>query len=236
MNQPVVCLVSGGLDSAVMVGEALAGGRAVHPLYVRQGGLWEDAEQYWLECFLATLAGITDDDTLRPRRGAPNALAPGALAPLTVLRFDWPPGYASRWALDAAVPPPDESTPDAAVYLPGRNLALLLQGAMLAQSVGAEAVSIGLLRGNPFPDAADEFLRAFERTFTAATGRAVRVETPLRALDKSDLIRRGAALPLGLTFSCLRPVDGRHCGVCNKCAERRGGFERAGLPDPTLYA
>jgi 7-cyano-7-deazaguanine synthase len=46
----------------------------------------------------------------------------------------------------------------------------------------------------------------------------------------------GDGLPLELTFSCLRPVGGLHCGRCNKCAERRRGFAEAGLPDPTQYA
>jgi 7-cyano-7-deazaguanine synthase len=36
-------------------------------------------------------------------------------------------------------------------------------------------------------------------------------------------------------MSCLRPVDGVHCGACNKCAERRKAFALADLPDPTLY-
>jgi 7-cyano-7-deazaguanine synthase len=38
-----------------------------------------------------------------------------------------------------------------------------------------------------------------------------------------------------LTFSCMRPVDGKHCGTCNKCAERRRAFASAGLSDPTEY-
>jgi 7-cyano-7-deazaguanine synthase in queuosine biosynthesis len=28
-------------------------------------------------------------------------------------------------------------------------------------------------------------------------------------------------------------VDGRHCGRCNKCAERMAAFRLAGLCDPT---
>jgi 7-cyano-7-deazaguanine synthase len=38
------------------------------------------------------------------------------------------------------------------------------------------------------------------------------------------------------TFSCLSPVVDRHCGDCNKCAERRRGFLRAGVTDETPYA
>jgi 7-cyano-7-deazaguanine synthase len=43
-------------------------------------------------------------------------------------------------------------------------------------------------------------------------------------------------LPLVFTLSCIQPLVGRHCGACNKCAERRRAFEQAQLPDPTEYA
>jgi len=45
----------------------------------------------------------------------------------------------------------------------------------------------------------------------------------------------GRNLPLKLTFSCISPVSGQHCGRCNKCAERRRAFADAGVPDPTDY-
>jgi 7-cyano-7-deazaguanine synthase len=63
------------------------------------------------------------------------------------------------------------------------------------------------------------------------------VETPLSGLTKAEVVRRAAGLPIELTFSCLNPtVDHRHCGACNKCAERRKGFVDANVPDPTAYA
>ncbi len=46
----------------------------------------------------------------------------------------------------------------------------------------------------------------------------------------------GRAAPLGLTFSCLAPQRGLHCGACNKCSERRRAFVEVGLHDPTEYA
>jgi 7-cyano-7-deazaguanine synthase len=54
-------------------------------------------------------------------------------------------------------------------------------------------------------------------------------------LSKRDVLLRGRGLPLEATLSCLRPVSGRHCGACNKCAERRKAFALAELPDPTQY-
>ena len=56
-------------------------------------------------------------------------------------------------------------------------------------------------------------------------------------MHKADVIRLGAELgvPLELTLSCMKPVDGMHCGRCSKCRERRDGFLEAGVADPTLY-
>ena len=37
-------LLSGGLDSSVLLGQLVAGGRRVQPFYVRCGLVWEEAE------------------------------------------------------------------------------------------------------------------------------------------------------------------------------------------------
>jgi 7-cyano-7-deazaguanine synthase len=58
---------------------------------------------------------------------------------------------------------------------------------------------------------------------------------PFDRLHKTDVLLRGRDLPLHLTFSCINPIDGRHCGKCNKCAERKKGFDDAGLADLTIY-
>ena len=53
-------LVSGGLDSAVLLAEAVRVYPAVHPLYVRVGSFWEGAEESHLRRFLAAVAGPAD--------------------------------------------------------------------------------------------------------------------------------------------------------------------------------
>jgi 7-cyano-7-deazaguanine synthase len=70
----------------------------------------------------------------------------------------------------------------------------------------------------------------------SAIGGSVRIERPYGALHKVDVMRRGRAFPLALTFSCIDPKDGAHCGRCNKCQERRRAFEDADMRDPTAYA
>jgi 7-cyano-7-deazaguanine synthase len=69
-----------------------------------------------------------------------------------------------------------------------------------------------------------------------ASGGTVQIVRPLEKLSKSGGMEMGRHLPLHLTFSCLSPVRGLHCGYCNKCAERRRAFDCAGIKDATEYA
>lgn len=215
----VVALMSGGLDSAVMAGLAVDRGDTILPLYIRQGFVWEDEEEAAVRAFLRSLS---------PR-------SPASILPLRVSALPVPGDFPQRWALDADRPAPDASSPDEAVYLPGRNLALLTQAAMAAYAHGFGRIQMGSLSGNPFPDATPEFFRAFERTVLEAMRWTIRVETPLRTLTKTEALELGLPYRLERTLSCIRPSGGAHCGRCNKCAERRLAFTRAGLPDPTRY-
>lgn len=67
-------------------------------------------------------------------------------------------------------------------------------------------------------------------------GEGVRLVRPFATYNKIDVMRLGQGLPLGLTFSCIAPTDGLHCGRCNKCGERIEAFRAAGMEDPTVYA
>jgi 7-cyano-7-deazaguanine synthase len=214
--EALAILVSGGIDSAVLLAEALRSGAEVHPLYVRAGLFWEGAELQHLSMFCLSLK-LPQPPTL------------------TVLEAPAGDLYGDHWSLTGkGVPGAD--TPDAAVYLPGRNVLLLSKALLWCHLHKVPALALASLAANPFPDATPQFFA----TFAAAVGRAVdapavEVRHPYLGLHKADVIRRGRDLPLRWTFSCMRPISGRHCGRCNKCAERRRAFAEAGLEDPTEY-
>src|SRR5881394_2962949 len=109
-DKPLAVLVSGGLDSAVLVGESLGRHPAVHPLYVRQGLFWEEVELRHLGRFL-------------------EAIRSPALKPLHVLALPVADLYGNHWSLKGDNVP-DADSADEAVYLPGRNV-LLLSKALL---------------------------------------------------------------------------------------------------------
>jgi 7-cyano-7-deazaguanine synthase len=218
MNASAV-LLSGGLDSAVLAAMELADGRDVWPIHVRSGLAWEPAEA---EAIAALLA-------------AP-PLA-GAVRPLTTIAVDMRDVYPdSHWAITGQAPGYDQ--PDEDVYLEGRNITLIAKAAVLCARRDIGRIALGPLAGNPFPDATAAFFDAMARAMTLGLNHALEIAAPLKRLHKPDVIRIGARLdvPLVLTLSCMQPVNGTHCGRCNKCRERREAFAEAQVVDRTRYA
>jgi 7-cyano-7-deazaguanine synthase len=212
----IAVLTSGGADSAVLVADLLRQGRVVHPIHVRFGLSWEGAEEAYLRRFLATLADP----------------APEPLVPLDVPIAAV---YGSHWSVSGQ-DVPDDDTPDDAVYLPGRNLLLLALPSVWCQLNGVHQIALGTLKGNPFPDANDAFFSAFSGLVERGMDHRLEVLTPYAELTKADVLELGRGLALEHTFSCIDPHDGRHCGRCNKCAERRHAFASCSIDDRTDYA
>jgi 7-cyano-7-deazaguanine synthase len=212
---PLAVLVSGGVDSAVLVAEARDQYPAVYPLYVRCGLYWEKVELDHLREFLT-------------------AIESPALKPLAVLEMPVGDLYTAHWSLTGeGVPGAD--TPDDAVFLPGRNVLLLAKAMLWCHLRGAPALALAPLEANPFPDATPAFFASYQEVVNRAVGGCVQVWQPYRGLSKREVLLRGRHLPLEKTFSCIRPVNRRHCGSCNKCAERRQAFAAAGVVDRTEY-
>jgi 7-cyano-7-deazaguanine synthase len=209
-------LLGGGIDSSVLLCERIKSGVVVHPLFVRCGLRWEADELAAIRRLLAAVA-------------APN------LRPLTVLEEPAADLYGRHWSISGDGIP-DEATSDEAVYLPGRNLLLLSKSMLWCHLNRVPTVALAVLRGNPFPDATPQFIAALEAVVNQAVGGKVRVECPYATLTKRDVMARADGFPLELTFSCLRAVEGCHCGHCNKCAERQKAFAAVGRRDLTEYA
>jgi 7-cyano-7-deazaguanine synthase len=212
---PLAVLTSGGLDSAVLLAEACRRHPAVYPLYVRFGLAWEEAELAHLRRFLS-------------------ALAMPALAPPVLLDMPVADLYGAHWSITGK-DVPGFDTPDEAVFLPGRNVLLLAKALLWCHLHDVPGVALAPLESNPFPDATPAFVRVYQDVVNQAIGGCVCIYQPYRGLHKVEVLQRGRGLPLEWTFSCIRPRKGRHCGECNKCAERQRAFLQAGLPDPTLY-
>jgi 7-cyano-7-deazaguanine synthase len=211
-------LLSAGLDSAVLAASE-ARSSHVHPIYITTGLAWEQSELDALDRLLTQPPFI------------------GRLAPLARLSFTvqdvYPP---THWALRGEAPGFD--TPDADVYLTGRNIVLVSKAAIYCTQHGLTRIALGPLAGNPFPDATPEFFRAIAHALSLGLAHTIAIDAPFANMDKAEVIRLGIELgvPLSLTLSCMNPQNGLHCGQCSKCRERRDAFAEAGVADPTTYA
>ena len=218
-GQATAVLCSAGLDSAVLLAvESAAGIGTVRPLYISVGFAWEAAE-----------AAMRDQLVASPSFAAVDAVAK--------LRVDMHDVYtSSHWAVRGE--PPAYDTPDADVCLVGRNAVLLAKAAVYCAHQGLSRIVLGTLAGNPFPDATPEFFDTMGRALSLGLAHEIVIEAPLATSRKSDVIRLGVELgvPLGLSLSCMRPEENRHCGLCSKCRERRNAFAEAGVSDPAKYA
>jgi 7-cyano-7-deazaguanine synthase len=113
---------------------------------------------------------------------------------------------------------------------------LLVKSRLWCQLNGIGRLALGTLKNNPFADATADFFASFAAALDGAMSGSVTLERPFACYTKQEVMRLGTGVPLELTLSCLAPRDGRHCGQCNKCHERKAMFTGASVVDATHYA
>jgi 7-cyano-7-deazaguanine synthase len=125
-------------------------------------------------------------------------------------------------------------------YVPFRNAHFLSVAVSWAEAIGAGAIYIGAVAedSSGYPDCRPEYYRAFQDVIREGTRPETQIEivTPVIALKKSEIIRRGVALgaPLQFTWSCYQSEDAA-CGACDSCLLRLRAFAEAGVADPVAY-
>ncbi|MEI6668331.1 MAG: 7-cyano-7-deazaguanine synthase QueC [Acidobacteriota bacterium] len=222
-KQRAVILLSGGLDSATAGAMARADGFELYALTVAYG------QRHRVE--------------LDSARRVARALG---VARHLELSLDLAAFGGSALTSDTAVPK-DRALDEPGVpatYVPARNTVFLSLALAWAESLAAFDIVVGVnaLDYSGYPDCRPAFIEAFEHLASVATkagveGSMFRVHTPLMALSKADIIRRGLALGVdyGITHSCYDPdPDGLPCGHCDSCIIRANGFAECGVPDPAL--
>ncbi|MFH0986231.1 MAG: 7-cyano-7-deazaguanine synthase QueC [Candidatus Omnitrophota bacterium] len=127
-------------------------------------------------------------------------------------------------------------------YVPGRNSIFLSMAISCAEAEKAQAVFFGanVLDYSGYPDCRPEYIEAFGDAVTLGTrdgvsGRKVEIKTPLIRLTKKDIILWGQKLgvPFESTWSCYSGGT-KPCGSCDSCILRAKGFREAGILDPLL--
>lgn len=218
-----VVLVSGGMDSCVTLAMAHAEGYALHLLHLNYG---QRTEQRELKAF-ADLADFYE--------APPASRLVVSIAHLAKI------GGSSL--TDPAIPvsTADLENPNIPTsYVPFRNAHILSVAVSWAEVIGAKRIFIGAVYedSSGYPDCRPEYYAAFNEVVRLGTAAGdIKIETPIIRMTKEEIVRNGLALnaPLHLTWSCYQREDVA-CGVCDSCALRLRGFERAGVSDPIPYA
>jgi 7-cyano-7-deazaguanine synthase len=218
-----IVLVSGGMDSCVTTALARAAGHELYLLHLNYGQRTERRE---LQAFqeLAAFYGIPSERLLVV-----------SIAHLAAI------GGSSLTDPDIPVSAADlENTDIPTSYVPFRNAHILSVAVSWAEVIGAKHIYIGAVYedSSGYPDCRPEYYAAFNEVVRLGTAAGdIRVETPIIFLTKEEIILKGVELgaPLNLTWSCYQSEDVA-CGVCDSCALRLRGFQRAGVEDPIPYA
>jgi 7-cyano-7-deazaguanine synthase len=225
-SRKAVVLVSGGMDSAVVIAIAREQGYQVHALSVAYGQ--------------------RHDSELEAAQRVSRML--GA-AEHKVVQVDLRSIGGSALTADIDVPMDDEAHDGdghiPVTYVPARNTIMLSIALGWAEVLGSSDIWCGVnaVDYSGYPDCRPAFVEAFERLANLATvagveGAGLRIHAPLMAMSKADIAREGTRLGVDFaqTVSCYQAdAQGRACGHCDACRLRAQGFREAGLADPTRY-
>lgn len=221
MNKIAICIISGGMDSALSAKIAQNDGYEIIALHFNYGQRTESKE---LECFRLVAKSVNARKLYEI--DLPFFELIGASA-LTDKSIDVPTG-----GLEEGVP---------VTYVPFRNGIFLSIAAAIAEKHGAEALFIGVVEedSSGYPDCRESYILEMQNAINLGTKEETNIEIkmPLVDLKKSQIVHKALKLgvPLEDTWSCYQS-EYIACGVCDSCRLRLKGFAEAEETDPLNYA
>lgn len=216
-----VCIISGGMDSALSAAIAKDEGYEIVGVHFNYGQLTQEKE---LSCFRKLTADL---GTIKNYEIDLDFFAQIGASALTDKSISVPTG-----GVDEGVP---------VTYVPFRNGIFLSIAAAIGEKHRTEALYIGVVEedSSGYPDCRESYIHAMEKAIDLGTRDETKLEIkmPLVALKKSQIVQKSLELsvPLEYTWSCYQSED-KACGICDSCRLRLRGFEQAGIKDPIPYA
>lgn len=130
-----------------------------------------------------------------------------------------------------------EEIPDS--YVPFRNTHIISMAVSWAEVVGAKKIYIGAVYedSSGYPDCRPSYYEAMNALIKQGTKNGdISVVTPVIYLKKDEIVKKAVELkaPLEFSWSCYERNDVA-CGVCDSCALRLRGFQKAHIEDPIEY-
>ena len=218
----ILCVISGGMDSATLLYKALAEGNNVVEAVSFNYGQRHKKELAYATVLCGQLHvrhAIIDLSSITPYIGG------------------------SSLTDDIAVPDGHYTEDSMAItVVPNRNAIMLAIAYGIAVARSAEVVGAAMHAGDHaiYPDCRPAFAEAFDgmqRIAVEGHGHPdLHLWTPFIHQSKADITVEGGRLGVNyeMTWSCYKGQS-LHCGKCGTCYERREAFELAGMKDPTEY-
>ena len=220
-DNAVVMGLSGGMDSATVLGYYANKNYKIYPLFFNYGSKhnkWElESAKNLAKYFETEYLKIVDLDFI------------GKLFKSNLLQGqgEIPEGHYEADNMSLTV-------------VPGRNSIFISIMGGYAESVGARKVAVGTHMGDHsiYPDCRPIFISAINTMLQASTEEKVHIEAPIQNLDKTGILRMGynfnRKVPYQLTRTCYKDQE-FSCGKCGSCSERLEAFKNIGIKDPIQY-
>ena len=230
MVTKVACLISGGLDSTVLLAKAVNtfGSENVIALSIFYGQRHQkelecakyQVKKYGVEWIQLDLSSIFGFSTSSLMSSSAKDIPEGT--------------YEQQLKKEKIVD----------TYIPYRNGLFLSVAASLAYSKDAQYVYYGAHLDDAqegkvaYPDCSKQFIQAQNKAIFMGTGSKVSVVAPYveSNMSKKDIVALGHTLNVDFahTWSCYNKGKA-HCGKCATCLDRIKAFQESYVEDPTLY-
>lgn len=233
MNKKVIHVLSGGLDSTVLLFWLLANDYDIKGIISFNYGQRHKKELY---AAADTIHFLHDYFTTDVPHHIIDISGIGSLLSKSSLTgdIDVPEGHYESENMKLTV-------------VPNRNMTFLSIASMLAINEGAN-LSIGIHAGDHaiYPDCREDFIRQFIDTVRIGNWNAdnFTVIAPFLHMSKGDIVTEGIRVARVLTidpnnifrntWTCYKGAE-RACGKCGSCTERLEAFAKNKIADPLVY-
>ena len=207
MKNKVILLLSGGIDSTVLLFWLLKNDYDVYPLHINYGQITATAE-------IRAIHSLTPNEILKKTffMNVPELITVGS----GTLAGEYPHYTDSKkqWY---------ESE-----FFPNRNLLLLTLASSYGYKNDIPNISIGVVGRNSYNDTKKTFLNLVQRTVTNSLTK-IEIIAPFAGKSRKFVIDEAISLktPLEFTFSC-NSLNEKHCLLCTSCLERQKALEAIG--------
>jgi len=220
MKKIAVCIISGGMDSALSATIAKSSGYDIIGVHFNYGQRTQDRELESFRGVIRELGVIKDYE----------------------IDLDFFSQIGASALTDSSISVPIGGLEDGVpiTYVPFRNGIFLSIASAIAEKHSASAIYIGVVEedSSGYPDCRASYISSMQNAINLGTKDETKIEIkmPLVDMKKSQIVEKSIELkvPLELTWSCYQSED-RACGVCDSCRLRLNGFKEAGAKDPIRY-